>query len=108
VAPVWYVRDGSSLARELARLLGVPAEIGVVDQPEPACPWPPHLAPAGAGLRTTAELELASDSIAYLTFGQSCDNPRGYMHDLYVRETRFTVRRDRKGWIVEEVSTIVS
>lgn len=108
VTPVWYVRSEAAMARTLAGLLKLPAEVEVAGKAEPACPWPSDLAPPGAGLRTDMDLELFSASVAHVTFRQSCDNPRGYMHDLYVRESRFTIRREGKSWSVEEVTTIVS
>lgn len=95
---VWHLEQHGTEGVRVAQLL---ADLDSVeftsDRRLPTCPWPAD-APRGSGYRVRADLEFVGDTSAIVTVLFRCDNPPGYLHDVYALDRTFHVRRDVSGW----------
>jgi hypothetical protein len=98
--PRWYVAgppEQSVLVERLAALDSMPTQ---PDGPvPPACPWP-ATAPKHAGYRVKVALDVHRADSLTVSVALACDNPRGYLHDIYRLERDFVLTRDRGRWSV--------
>jgi hypothetical protein len=85
------------MLREVARSAG--ARLASRPAPSPACPWgydPPR--PGAGYLVTLSEVHWApQDSTVTVLVGSQCDNPPGYLHDIFVRGDEYIFVRTASG-----------
>jgi hypothetical protein len=102
----WYISTNDRTAIVLADLLGVRAARQSPPVPPPACPWP-STAP-GAGYHVALSVRFTGPSLAEAALSRSCDNPPGYLHDIFRSWETFEVRRVESGWKAEIASVGVT
>lgn len=99
-----------SLSRELARLLRVPFVVRTsAPSHAPPCPWgdPPKgaLEPGYMGSLSGVERfrsDTAGGRLRVIVF-LSCDNPPGYLHDIFFRSQTYILARAGKRWKIVEL-----
>jgi hypothetical protein len=92
----WHVSTNDPAAMMLARLLGVPAATRSPGGPPPVCPWPS--AGVGTGYRVSVRVRFIAPDLADVAIDRACDNPPGYLHDIFHVGEGFEVRRSTTGW----------
>ena len=86
------------VAAELARVAG--ARLGRVDRAGiPPCPWgyKPPRPDAGYVVRVARIHWSARHDVAYVLLLSSCDNPPGYLHDVFGQDDDYEVVRGEGG-----------
>ena len=100
LVPIWYVKEESRVIRELATVQGNRLAVDSLGERPPVCAWPSESAPVNAGFRTRSELRFATADSAFVILSHTCDNPRGYLHDIYMLGFKLWIRRERAWWRV--------
>lgn len=82
VAPAPYLRADP----EVLSWIMIVAAAAELDDPEPAvpvCPWGRDPQPADAGYMLRLSLPVIHGARAEIAASRECDNPEGYVHDVY-------------------------
>lgn len=95
--PVWYADTGATSAPVAERLARYDSTEFIRASRLPPCPWP-ATAPRRAGYRAGADITFSGDGTATVQVRLRCDNPPGYMHDIFSFDRTYRVVRKASGW----------
>ena len=103
-AATWFIEPSDHGVKHLATQLGVAVRpLDPSRTTDPPCPWTGREdvpVPDNAGYIASLRLEFASAAKAQVVLTRTCDNPPGFLHDIYWLELRYELRRRGNRWRV--------
>jgi hypothetical protein len=105
VAPARYPREPHERAALLVWTAKVAAVAGLdATQPAlPVCLWGRDPVPASAGYMLRLSLPVIYGARAQITVARECDNPNGYVHDVYGRGETYHFEHREGVWQLTRV-----
>ena len=103
-AATWFIEPSDHVAEYLATQLGIAVRpLDPSRTADPPCPWTGTEGapiPDSAGYIASVRLEFESPARARVVLTRRCDNPPGFLHDIYGLELRYELRRRGSRWRV--------
>lgn len=106
--PVWYADERNPSASRVAKVFaGLDSVEFSTESRLPMCPWPAN-APTGSGYQSGVDVEFEGDTAATVTVRLRCDNPPGYLHDIFAYDRTYSVTRTPSGWSAQLILTRIT
>jgi hypothetical protein len=106
--PVWYLADTADharLAERLARLESTEHRPGTGVLPR--CPWPAS-APRESGYRARVSMKQENSRTVSVVLSLTCDNPPGYLHDVFRHDRLYELGLERGKWVVTSATDVIT